>query len=335
MNRRKILRTVCLACSLLWIPAGAIGQSTAAALEKKPQKTVDTDDARVIELPMDTPVLTIKGFCPGNPGATDSKACETIVTRAQFERLVGAVQPGMNRTVKQQLAAVYPKLLVLSHAAEEAGLDKTPEFEQQIAMVRLQILSQAYTAKLQKDAMIVSDDDISDYYQKNPDMFEQYTLQKLIVPLRKQSVAAESSEDEMAQLAGFLRARAASGQDFLKLQKEAFATAGIKIESPNTSMGKVLGTALPKAHLGVLDDLKAGEVSQVVSDTGGHYVYKLESKEKLRLAQVKDEIHETIQRERLKDAMDKIQNSFTAEKNEAYFGAARAPKREKPDDDTR
>ena len=78
-------------------------------------------------------------------------------------------------------------------------------------------------------------------------------------------------------------------------------------------------TGLPPAHAAVFE-LKVSEVSAVISDNGGHYVYKVVSKEVLPLDQVKDEIHNKLKAERLKTMMDNYTNSYEAVTNDAYFG---------------
>ena len=129
----------------------------------------------------------------------------------------------------------------------------------------------------------------------------------------------EKGEQELNTLADTLRARAAAGEDFVKLQKEAFEAAGQKVENPTVNLPKVRRTGLPPAHSAVFD-LKVGEVSAVISDNGGHYIYKVVSKDVLPLDQVKDEIHNKMKSERLKEMMDKYTNSFTSVPNEDYFG---------------
>ena len=89
------------------------------------------------------------------------------------------------------------------------------------------------------------------------------------------------------------------------------------------NLPKVRRTGLPPAHAEVFD-LKVGEASKVISDNGGHYIYKVVSKEVLPLEQVKEEIHNKLKSERLKEMMDKYTNSFTAIPNEEYFGPAAA-----------
>jgi len=71
-------------------------------------------------------------------------------------------------------------------------------------------------------------------------------------------------------------------------------------------------------------DLKPGQVSQIINDSGGHYVYKVVAREELPLDQVKDEIRSSLQNQRTRDAMDKYQSSFQVDTNPMYFGSATA-----------
>jgi foldase protein PrsA len=81
---------------------------------------------------------------------------------------------------------------------------------------------------------------------------------------------------------------------------------------------------LPPGHAAVFD-LKPGEVSQVINDGSGYYIYKLQSKDVLPLDQVKDEIKNTLQSQRLKDSMQALQQSTQTELNDAYFNNAPPP----------
>ena len=299
---------------------------------------------------MDAPVLTIKGFCPGRSRDASpvgaGASCQTVITRAQFEEMATAIRPNMTASVKQQLASLYPHLLVMSQRAEELGLDKQQPYERMIAFSRMQILSQGLTRRLQQESANISDGEIADYYQKNPELFEEYTLERLLVPLRKQPAASKAAADhnneknheaqprrtsdaataeqaasgqELAELAQRLRVRAAAGEDFVKLQREAFEAAGVKVASPSTNMGKVRRTALPATHVAIFE-LNVGGVSPVITDAGGHYIYKLEARDRLPIVEAKGEIRQTLESQRAKAATDKIQELYTTETNEAYFG---------------
>jgi hypothetical protein len=87
-------------------------------------------------------------------------------------------------------------------------------------------------------------------------------------------------------------------------------------------MEKVRRTSLPPSHQAVME-LKEGEVSEVISDPSGNYIYKMVSKELMPLDTVKTEIKNTISAQRYRESMQKFQNN--AELNDAYFGPSRMP----------
>src|ERR1700674_4617364 len=312
------MRNCLLICFLFTIlawgqtkPATTPGQKSAAAVEDDDDKPAPPPpDAAAV--PADAVVMTIKGLCPegsSKENEAPNKGCETVITRAQFEKIARAIQPSMTPVVKRQLVSLYPRLLIMSREAQARGLDKEEYVEQMFAFARMQILTQQLTRRVQEEAGKVPERDIVDYYQKNPDSFIQYSLERIYVPRLKQepppaqrlSEAAEkdrekNAESEMMSLAKNLRERAASGESLVALQKEAFQSAGLKSNPPNASMGKIRRTGLPPGHEAVFS-LRAGEVSQVLSDSGGHYVYKLDGTSKQTPAEARDEIHNMLQNE--------------------------------------
>ncbi len=312
------------------------------------------------EVPEDAVVLTIYGVCPpaaktatasksatGKTSAAPAKKpadCKTTITRAEFEKIASGLAPNVTPQLKRQLATALPKFMAMSEAAKAKGLDKSPQFLETLKIAKMQILTTQLQRSVQEEADKVTPEESEAYYKKNPEAYEQYSLDRLFVPRNKQVEATEKpaddeklteeqqkakeaadkakqeeGEQELTKLADTLRARAAAGEDIAKLQKEAFEAAGMKMDSPTINLPKVRRTGLPPAHAAVFD-LKVGEVSPVISDNGGHYVYKVVSKETLPLDQVKDEIHNTLKSQRMKDMMDKYTNSFHADTNEAYFG---------------
>src|SRR5208283_997069 len=204
---------------------------------------------------------------------------KTVITRAQFEKVVEALQPGMSLTLRRQLATRYSLALKMSTAAEKRGLDKGPAFEEKMYFARLQILSQELGRALQDDSTKVSDAD--------------------------------------------LRARAVKGEDPDKLEKEAYAAAGLPGTAPTTKMEKFRRTALPANHQAVMD-LKPGEVSELISDpNSGYYIYEMVSKETIPLDTVKPEILKVISNQRYRDNMQGFQSNVDL--NDAYFGPVQNP----------
>jgi len=341
------------------------GTATSPSPAQTPNGAAPASTPPAAEVPENAVVLTVFGVCPAASTTTAAKTaagsktataaakpavakqpadCKTEITRKEFEKIASGLAPAVTPQLKRQLAAALPKFMAMSEAAKAKGLDKTPQYEETLKVVKMQILTQQLQRSVQEEAEKVSPEDIEAYYKKNPEAYEQFSLDRLFVPRFKQAEVAEKNneeklteeqqkakeaadkakqeagEQELTKLAESQRARAAAGEDFAKLQKEAFEAAGMKMDSPTVTM-KVRRTGLPPAHAAVFA-LKAGEVSAVITDNGGHYIYKVESKEVLPLDQVKDEIRNTLKNQKMKDTMEAYTNSYHAETNEAYFGPA-------------
>jgi hypothetical protein len=291
------------------------------------------------------------------PAAAPAKKpadCKTEITRAQFEKLAAALQQGpnpLNPQQKRQLAAALPRVMAMSAAAKAKGLDKSPRYTEVLKFYTMQLLTQEMQRSLQEESDKISPEKVAEFYKSNPEAYEQFSLDRLFIPRYKQVEAEDKDEakepeklteeqqkakeaadqakkdkgeQELNKLADTLRERAAAGEDFVKLQKEAFEAAGTKVENPTVNLPKVRRTGLSAAQASVFD-LKVGEVSAVITDNGGRYIYKVVSKEVLPLdPQLETEIHNKLKSERLKELMDKYTSSFQATPNEAYFGAATA-----------
>lgn len=279
--------------------------------------------------------------------------CKTVITKAQFEKLASGLAPNGSVTpqLKGRLAAQMPALIAMSTQAKKEHMDQTELYKETVKFVQMEILASELQRKIQSEAADVPDADIQKYYNDHKADFEQYNVDRLFVPRTKQNqpdlkdesdknakpteedlkakqaaekAKADAAEQSMTKLADDLRARAAAGEDIKKLQKEAFEAAGMKIDSPSVNLANVRRSGLAPGHVAVFD-LKSGEVSQVISDAGGHYIYKMNSNTEMPIDQVKNEIHGRLQVERMKEMMDKLNGSYKVERNEAYFGPAGAP----------
>jgi len=295
-----------------------------------------------------TAASTAKSATGAKPAAKTPADCKTIITKAKFEKLAKALSPDpdapMSPQLKRQLGGLLPGLIAMSEAAKKKHMDQTPEFKEVMWFMQMQVLRQKLQQQMQKDAAKVPSEDIEKYYNDHSNDFEQFNVDRIFVPRTKQAepeprtdadqklteeqqkakqdaekAKAAQAEQDMTKLADDLQKRAAAGEDFTKLQKEAFAAAGMKIESPNVSLTNIRRTGVPPGHA-VVFDLKPGEVSQVISDAGGHYIYKLNSKSEEPLDQAQSEIRSRLQNERIRDAMEKLNGSYKVDTNEAYFG---------------
>ena len=313
----------------LWLAGLTYGQATQApslsmAGENRQKIPAAEGDPTVGP---DDPVITINGFC-ADP-AIQVNACKTVITRAQFEKLTEALQPGMPLALRLKVANAYARNMRMAAVAEKRGLDKTPAFEEEMHYGRMQILSQDLDRVLRADANNISDTDLADYYKRNESSFQQATVARIFVPHARQTAHADGQKEvgdeehekaaaeAMTNVAADLRARAVKGEDFDKLQIEAYAEAGIERTTVDTKMEKVRRSTLPQQHESVMD-MKPGEVSQVFSDPeGAHFIYKMISKGRLTLDDANTEIRSAISTQRYRESTKGFQGDVVF--SDAYF----------------
>jgi hypothetical protein len=331
---------MCLSLLATVLATVAWGQATKPAARPAPPKaaaaatTSNTDSKQVAP---ESAVITIPGMCD-KPAADKSKPgdCKTVVTRAEFEQLVDTVAPTMAPAARKQLATQYGMALVMVHKAHQMGLDRGPKFQQLMMVARIGVLTKELSQSLQEQASHVSDKEIEDYYHNNEAAFEEVDLQRIFIPRSKPPAGdakdkpaddeakkkQQEAEETLKKLAETLRARAAAGEDFAKLQDEAIAASEFKSKPP-TQLGKVRRTSLPPDQARIFD-LKPGETSQLIANPNGSLVYKVGEKDKLPLDKVRDEIVSTIKSQRMQESLQAIQQSATPQLNEKYFAEGTA-----------
>jgi hypothetical protein len=248
----------------------------------------------------------------------------------EFEKVIRAIQPDTAPATQKQFADRYAMGLVMAHYAHEHGLDRGPEFEEMMRLMKIQAMSGEAVKELRSQASQISDKDIQAYYDKNAGNYQEADIERIYIPKTKQVAAKENqnpaelkkerddSESEMKKEADALHSRAAAGEDFGKLQIEAFEAAGMKVQSPSTKLSKVRAVSFPPEQRSIFE-LKPGAVSNLITGPGGYLIYKLDGKTKLPLSSVRDDIHSTLQNQNFQNAMQAIQKSVQVSLDEQYF----------------
>jgi hypothetical protein len=326
--------------SLSW--GQATGSNSELTAQKPTAPTTDTPNAtasdrsqqaKTSKVAPDTPVITIHGLCDDSSvDETGASSCKTVITQAQFKKVIDAVQPDMRGRARREFALNYADAIVMAKKAEEMGLDKGQKYEEQMKLARIQILSQELKKAIQEKVSQISDKDLEDYYHNNIARFEKAEMDRIYVPKTQQKASAsdknlsdddrqkrsQESEQTMKEEADNLRARAVAGEEFTKLQADAYQVAGIKSAPPNTSLG-IRRSSLPPNQVSVMD-LKTGEVSSVLADPNGYVIYRVKTKVTLPLDQAREEVKTTLRLQRMQEEIRGIQDSATPTLDKSYFG---------------
>jgi len=311
----------------------ATGQKPAAPPAKSASTKPKSTDSK--EVGPDEAVITIEGLCAtAEPKSAASKTttapaaakpCKTVVTRKQLELVIDTVKPNLLPAQRRMLAQQYAELLVMANAGEKAGLGKTPKVQEQIRIQKLQVLASAYTRELQQKGADVPEADIEKYYKENASKYEQAKLLRIYIPMVVTEEGKPPDQAATKALAEKIQQRAAAGEDFDALQKEAFAAASNKGTPPSADLGERRHGSLPPRQEGTVFGLKVGEVSLALEEGSGFYIYKMVGRDEVPLDKVHEEIKGTLSRERLRESLEKVRASATPVLNDAYFVTPSAP----------
>jgi hypothetical protein len=229
---------------------------------------------------------------------------------------------------RREFAEDYVNALVMAAKAQEMGLDKGSNFEEQMRIARIRLLAQDLKQAIQARSSQVPQQDIENYYEKNKVNFEEAELDRIYIPKKQQLPPAsdqqhadanhsQNSDLVLKDEAEKLRARAVEGADFGQLQADAFLIAGIKNFPPYSSM-KSRRTSFPPSESWIFD-IKLGEVSPVVEEANAYVIYKVKSKDTIPFEQAQGEIKSNLRSQRMRDEMDSIVKSATPSFDNSYF----------------
>ncbi len=210
------MRKSWLLCALLGAMAWGQAQPVQTPAPAEGAKAGSAGTPSTAEVPESAAVITIVGVCPATPKATTvsktaaGKAetakkpadCKTVITRAKFEKLASALQQGTTPLTPQQkhmLAGQLPGLIAMSEAAEEKGVEKTVRFEETMKFLKMRVLSAELQHAVQEEADNIPEQEIDEYYKKNPRDYEQFSLERLFVPRFKQENVEKVNAEEKTE----------------------------------------------------------------------------------------------------------------------------------------
>jgi hypothetical protein len=284
------------------------------------------------EIPPTAPVLTLHGFCPDKPAGTDPKSpdCQTVVTRADFEHLVNTLSPNLPAAARQTMAGDYAQMLVMSNEARKRGIENTPRFKDLMNLLKLQVLTQEMLRTMQDESK-PSSAEVEKYYADNAPSYRELSVKRLFIPRNRPETTPDAKAapnatskqvtDADLQTEGEkAKARLVAGEEFDKVEKELYATAGFKTPPPPTIIPNWRQEAVPQSEQHLFD-LKPKEFSTVMVEPAGAYVYQLQEIKTIPLADVRAQIESLLTRERMQVALQAIRGSVRPELNQAYFHA--------------
>jgi hypothetical protein len=309
---------LCVCAAVAWSsiiaaeePVPGTGQTrhSVVRLIKKQTSSVALADA--------TNVIKVEYKCPKAPGAIH--VCTLRITKKEFDALVQAFDPKMPQSSRQSLAIEYSRLLIMSAEARRRGIDRSPEFQTLLRFSSLQLLATRLVRNVSATLRTISTEEVENYFRDHAHDYTRVVLSRIIVP--DQPKGTNHVTVTPAEHAQQIYGRAMNGEDFANLQREVMSSATL---GPHVRIGPLACHSLPESHRHVCD-IDVGKISPPLRDSAGYAIYRLESRDDVGIASVRDEIRTMLGRKQLEHEIESVRTPIALKLDERYFGKLPKP----------
>jgi peptidyl-prolyl cis-trans isomerase C len=241
------------------------------------------------------------------------------VTQAEFENGIGNFEGEKEDTPKERrkLGDDYASVLMLSQQAMAEHLDSTPDVSHQLAMQRLQILSNAEFDKLMDNAK-PSAQDINKYYSDHASDYDQVSVRRLFIWKRHGSKPGPglTEQEARSRADAILKASAAgSGADKLAEPFKTSKDGLLDVEPSIFPRGE-----LPPQMEKVAYALKPGEWGEAGNTADRITLLQLVKRERRDVQTVSSLIEQRLQAQNMQAAIDKMKKNAGIWMDQEYFG---------------
>lgn len=258
------------------------------------------------------------------------KAGPVSITKGEFEAAIKTLPDQYQAFAlgqgKKQFAEEFLRLKLLSIEGMKNGLDKDPDVQRQLSLVKEQLIAQAQLAKLDK-SVVVPDADLKAAYDANKKDYEQVHARHILIAFKGSPAAQtgkkELTEDEAKAKAQEIRKKIAAGakfEDLAKTESDDIGSAANGGDLGNFNHGQMVPEFETAAFA-----LKPGEVSDVVRTQFGYHIIKVESHDMTPFDGVKEKLSHDLHQKKVQEALDKLKNDAKPEFNDAYFAPPAPP----------
>jgi len=219
---------------------------------------------------------------------------------------------------KRQFADDYIRMKLLAAEGVKAGLDKDPEVQSQLALLKENLIAQAELKKMDS-ALAVSDADLQKYYDAHKSEYEEVKARHILIAFKGSPAAQagkkELTEDEAKAKAEDLRKQIVGGADFAALAKKESDDVGSG--SQGGDLGSFThGQMVPEFEKAAFE-AKVGDVTPVVRTQYGYHIIQVLEHGATPFEQMKPTIAKSQREAKMRTALDELKAKAVF--SETYF----------------
>jgi len=252
------------------------------------------------------------------------KVGNTQVTEADFEARIKSVEGEKKEDENEQdltekgrrtMGDDYASVLMLSQQAVANHLDSTPEVSHELAIARLQVLSDAEFDLIKRQAE-PKPEDITRYYTAHLSDYDEVQILRLFIWKRQaDSKAGLTPEDARARANAILHA--SSGNDANKLAQAFKGSKDALLDSTPATFPR---GELPEHLEKVAFAMKVGEWAEVEDTSNRIMLIQLVKSRRQDLPEVSSLIAQELQAQKMEAVLDEMKKNAGIWMDEKYFG---------------
>jgi parvulin-like peptidyl-prolyl isomerase len=243
------------------------------------------------------------------------------VRREDFESGIGNFEgekQGLAEKDRRKLGDDYASVLMLSQKALEQHLDSTPEVVRELAIDRLQTLSNAEFESLKRQSE-PKPEEIRQYYSAHLSDYDEVQIRRLFIWKRhgdSKVGAGFGSQEARAHADAILRASSA-GSDANKLAEELKDSKGALLDTTPSIFPR---GELPAHMEKVAFAMKQGEWSEVEDTPDRILLITLVKRDRKQLGQASSLIEQELRGQKMEALLDEMKKNAGIWMDEKYFG---------------
>jgi len=216
----------------------------------------------------------------------------------------------LDQTVKQ-----YAMLTRLSKLGEEEKLDQKQPYIDILRAGRMQVLAQAAISEQYNQTLVLPNEQEEYYREHKAQKYSKLKVKAIYIAFASDAAAKPEpgkkyrTEKDAKELAINVVNKIRAGADFVALVKQYSEDETSK--NANGDWGTVSATDnLPDDFKSAVLALKIGQVTDPMRRTGGFYIFKSDSMVEQPYSEVRDEIFNMLKEVKMRQWMDKLQQSI-------------------------
>ncbi len=216
----------------------------------------------------------------------------------------------LEQTIRQ-----YAMLTKLSKLGEDQKLDQKQPYVEILRAGRMQVMAQAAISEQYNQTLVLPSEQENYYNEHKADKYSKLKVKTIYIAFAANAAAKPvpgktyRTEAQARELADSLAAKIRGGGDFVALVHEYSDDEASK--KANGDWGTVSASDnLPDDFKSVVLALKLGQITDPMRRSGGFYIFKADSKVDQPYSEVKDEIFNLLKEVKMRQWMDKLQQSI-------------------------